>query len=78
MIDDPDWRDKPITIIGIAHCNAKDHGSGIREEVQPRFYMAFQQVPDPDQIVLEAQVSGAPSGAVASCSARSKLPIRAS
>jgi predicted permease len=63
MIDDPDWHDKSITIVGISH-NAKDHGSGMREEVKPRFYMAFQQVPDPDQIVLEAQVSGAPSGAV--------------
>jgi predicted permease len=63
MIDDPDWRDKPLTIVGISH-NAKDHGSGIRQEVRPRFYMAFQQVPDPDQIVIEAQVSGAASGAV--------------
>jgi predicted permease len=63
-IDDPDWLDKPITIVGISH-NAKDHGSGIREEVKPRFYMAFQQVPDPDQIVVEAQVGGAPSSAIA-------------
>jgi len=63
MIDDPDWRDKPLTIVGVSH-NAKDHGSGIREEVRPRFYMAFQQVPDPEQIVIEAQVSGAASGAV--------------
>jgi ABC-type antimicrobial peptide transport system permease subunit len=78
-IDDPDWRDKPITIVGIAH-NAKDHGSGIREEVRPRFYMAFQQVPDPDQIVIEAQVSGASSGAIANVLAQIKaadprLPI---
>lgn len=64
MIDDPDWINKPITIIGVSH-DAKDHGSGIREQVKPRFYLAFQQVPDPDQIILEAQVSGAPSGATA-------------
>ena len=63
MIDDPDWRDKPLTIVGVSH-NAKDHGSGIREEVRPRIFMAFQQVPDPEQIVIEAQVSGAASGAV--------------
>jgi predicted permease len=62
-IDDPDWLDKPITVVGISH-NAKDHGSGIREEVPPRFYLAFQQVPDPNQIIVEAQVSGAPSGAL--------------
>ncbi len=62
-IDDPDWVDKPFTIVGISH-DAKDHGSGIREAVRPRFYQAFQQTPDPDQIMLEAQVSGAPSGAV--------------
>ncbi len=79
MIDDPDWHDKPITIIGISH-NAKDHGSGIRDEVKPRFYLAFQQVPDPDQIVLEAQVSGAPSGAVSTVlgqikAADPRLPI---
>jgi ABC-type antimicrobial peptide transport system permease subunit len=78
-IEDPDWRDKPITIVGIAH-NAKDHGSGIREEVRPRFYMAFQQVPDPDQIVIEAQVSGTSSGAIANVLAQIKavdprLPI---
>jgi predicted permease len=79
MIDDPDWLNKPITIVGISH-NAKDHGSGIREEVKPRFYLAFQQVPDPEQIVLEAQVSGAPSGAVTSVlgqikAADPRLPI---
>jgi predicted permease len=62
-IDDPDWVDKPLTIVGVSH-DAKDHGSGLREEVTPRFYMAFQQVPDPTQIVLEAQVGGDPSAAV--------------
>jgi predicted permease len=62
-IDDPDWLDKPITIVGVSH-NAKDHGSGLREEVRPRFYMAFQQMPDPEQIVLEAQVRGEPSASL--------------
>ena len=78
-IDDTDWKDKPITIVGISH-DAKDHGSGIREEVKPRFYLAFQQVPDPSQIVLEAQVSGIPSSATANLlgqikGADSRLPI---
>ncbi|MGB6026040.1 MAG: ABC transporter permease [Candidatus Sulfotelmatobacter sp.] len=63
-IDDQNWFDKPLTIVGISH-DAKDHGSGLRDQVQPRFYMAFQQVPDPDQIVIEAQVSGLPSAGVA-------------
>jgi predicted permease len=62
-IDDQDWLDKPITIIGVSH-DAVDHGSGMREGVKPRFYMAFQQVPDPEQIILETQVTGIPSTAV--------------
>ena len=78
-IDDPDWVDKPFTIVGISH-DAKDHGAGIREDVKPRFYQAFQQTPDPEQIILEAQVSGAPSGAVANVlgqikAADARLPI---
>ncbi len=78
-IDDPDWKDKPLTIIGVSR-DAKDHGSGLREEVKPRFYMAFQQMPDPIQIVLEAQVGGVPSGAVANVTSQIKaidpnLPI---
>lgn len=78
-IDDPDWLNKPITVIGISH-DAKDHGSSIREAVPPRFYMAFQQVPNPDQIMLEAQVSGAPAGALTTLLGRikatdSQLPI---
>jgi predicted permease len=64
-IDDPDWLNKSFTIVGISR-NAKDHGSGLREEVPPRFYQAFQQTPDPVQIVIEAQVGGAPSSALAS------------
>jgi predicted permease len=63
-IDDPDWLDKPLTIVGVSR-NAKDHDSGIREDVQPRFYQAFQQTPDPFQIVVEVQADGPPSAAVA-------------
>jgi len=78
-IDDPDWADRPITIVGISH-DAKDHGSGLREKVPPRFYMAFQQVPDPFQIMIEAQVHGAASHAVANLRSQIKaadpqLPI---
>jgi predicted permease len=62
-IDDERWLDKPITIIGVAH-DAKDHSRGLREGVEPRFYMAFQQVPDPIQIILEVQVAGLASAAV--------------
>jgi len=64
-LDDDAWRDKPLTIVGISH-DAKDHGSGMREGVKPRFYMAYQQVPDPEQIIVEAQVSGVASAAVTS------------
>jgi len=63
-IDDQDWLDKPMTIVGISR-DAMDHGSGLRHGVKPRFYMAFQQVPDPEQIILEVQVRGTPSAAVA-------------
>jgi len=63
-IDDNDWLDKPITIIGISR-NAKDHGSGIRENIKPRFYMAYQQVPQPGQIVIEGQTTGVPDSAIA-------------
>jgi predicted permease len=63
-IDDQNWLDKPITIVGISR-NAKENSSGIREDVKPRFYLAFQQTPDRFQIVVEAQASGAPSAAVA-------------
>jgi predicted permease len=78
-IDDPEWLDKPITVIGISR-NAKDHGSGLREAVPPRFYLAFQQMPDPIQIVLEAQVTGDASASVANVTSQIKgrdpnLPI---
>jgi predicted permease len=63
-VDDPDWLDKPLTIVGVSR-DAKDHGVGLREDVKPRFYLAFQQMPDPGQIVFEAQVGGIPSAAVA-------------
>ena len=62
-IDDPAETKRPITVVGISH-NAKDHGSGIREDVRPRFYLAFQQTADPVQIMLEAQAAGSASGAV--------------
>ena len=62
-IDDQDWLDKPLTIIGVSH-DAVDHGTGMREGVKPRFYMAFQQVPEPQQIILETQVRGVPPAAV--------------
>ena len=63
-IDDQDWLDKPLTIVGVSH-NAKDHGSGLREDVGPRFYQAFQQTPEPTQIALEVEVNGSTSAAVA-------------
>jgi predicted permease len=78
-IDDAAWLDKPLTIVGISR-NAKDHGSGIRDVVKPRFYMAFQQVLEPTQIILNAQVQGDPSLAVANITSQIKaadphLPI---
>jgi predicted permease len=79
MIDDAAELSRPFTIIGISR-NAKDHGSGIREDVRPRFYQAFQQVTDPEQIMLEAQTGGAPSAAVSNLQSEIKaadphLPI---
>ena len=79
VIDDPVEMKRPVTIIGISK-NAKDHGSGIREDVRPRFYLAFQQVTDPEQIILEAQVQGLPSVAAGNLqsqikAADSRLPI---
>jgi predicted permease len=79
MIDDAAELSRPFTIIGISR-NAKDHGSGIREDVRPRFYQAFQQVIDPEQIMLEAQTGGAPSAAVSNLQSEIKaadphLPI---
>jgi len=62
-IDDPNWLDKPVTVVGISR-DAKDHRDGLRDKVKPRFYMAFQQVPDPEQIVIEAQVRSVASAAV--------------
>jgi predicted permease len=56
-IDDPDWADKPITIIGISR-NDIDHATQLREKVKPRFYLAYQQMPDPIQIILNARVGG--------------------
>ena len=79
-IDDPQWRSRPFTIVGVSR-DAKDHGSGLREKVPPRFYQAFHQVPDPSQIVLEVQMNSSPDAAVASVtsqikSVNSNIPIR--
>jgi predicted permease len=63
-IDDAAWLDKPISIVGIC-ADARDHASDLRAPVKPRFYLAYQQVPEPFQIVIEAQAAGAPSAAVA-------------
>ena len=59
-LDDPDWRDKPFTIIGVSR-DARDHG--LRDPVAPRFYLAFQQNPVFGEFVLEVEASGAPSAA---------------
>jgi predicted permease len=79
LIDDAAELKRPITIIGISK-NAKDHGSGIRDDVRPRFYLAFQQVTDPEQIIVEAQISGSASGAAGNLQSQikgadSRLPI---
>src|SRR5262249_20114993 len=58
-------------IVGVSR-DAKDHGSGLREQVPPRFYQAFQQVPDPSQIVLEVQINGSPASAIASVTSQIK------
>jgi len=64
FIDDPDWRDKPFTVVGVSH-DAKDHGSGLRLPVPPRFYHAYQQIPEPTQIALEVRIDGLPASAIA-------------
>jgi predicted permease len=63
-IDDPDWLDKPITIVGISR-NAKENSAGFREDVKPRLYLSFPQTMDRFQIVIEVQASGDPSAAAA-------------
>ncbi|MBV8052964.1 MAG: ABC transporter permease [Acidobacteriaceae bacterium] len=78
-IDDADWQDKPLTIVGISR-DAKDHSDVIRVAVKPRFYMAYQQVPKPVQIVLEAQIQGFTPAAVTNVTSQIKavdanLPI---
>jgi predicted permease len=61
VMDDPEWRDKPYTIVGVSR-DAKDHE--LRGAVDPRFYYAFQQWPEPHQVLLEAEVSGPLSAAI--------------
>ena len=70
-IDDKDELNKPFTVVGVSR-NAKDHGSGLRENVPPRFYQAFQQVDDPNQIILEVVANGAPSAALSAMRAQIK------
>jgi hypothetical protein len=60
MLDDPDWLNKPFTIIGVAR-DARDHY--LRDPVSPRFYRAFPQDPYSGEIVLEVEAAGAPSRA---------------
>jgi predicted permease len=79
-IDDQNWRDKPITIVGVSR-NAKENSSGFREAVKPWFYLAFQQTPNRFQIVIEAQAAGVPSASVANVLSAIKatdphIPIR--
>jgi predicted permease len=62
-IEDVDELNKPFTVVGVSR-NAKDHGSGLREDVKPRFYQAYQQTTDPTQIILEVEAAGAPSAAI--------------
>ena len=64
LIDDPDWVNKTFTVVGVSR-DAKDHSNGLRGVVRPRFYQAFQQTLDPNQIVLEVQARGTASSAVA-------------
>ncbi len=63
LVDDPDWTGKPLTIVGVSH-DAQDHGNSLRQSAKPRFYDAFQQTPDPNQIVMEVQARGTPAGIV--------------
>jgi len=70
-IDDKDELNRPFTVVGVSR-NAKDHGSGLRENVPPRFYQAFQQVDDPSQIILEVVASGVPSAALSAIRAQIK------
>ena len=63
-LDDPDWKNKPFTVVGISR-NAKDHGRGLREEVPPRFYQAFQQNTDvPGDLAIMIAVNGSASAAI--------------
>lgn len=64
LIDDPEWTGKPLMIVGVSH-DAHDHSGSLREPAKPRFYQAFQQTPEPHQIMLEVQARGTPSAIVA-------------
>jgi predicted permease len=56
-IDNPTWKGKPLTVVGVSK-DAKDHGEFLRESPPPRFYVAFQQEPQPVRFVLEVVTGG--------------------
>jgi predicted permease len=56
-IDNPAWKGKPLTVVGVSK-DAKDHGEFLRESPPPRFYVAFQQEPQPVRFVLEVVTGG--------------------
>ncbi|HXP47523.1 MAG TPA: FtsX-like permease family protein, partial [Terriglobales bacterium] len=60
-IDDPDWLDKPLTIVGVSR-DAKV--INLRGEITPRFYLPYRQVPDPRMFVLEVRAAGPPAAVV--------------
>ncbi len=60
-IDDPDWLDKPLTIVGVSR-DAKV--INLRGEVTPRFYLPYRQIPDPRMFVLEVRAAGPPAAVV--------------
>ena len=62
-IDDSDWADKPITIVGISRDDI-DRATQLREKIKPRFYLAYQQMAEPIQIIVEARVPGDVSAAM--------------
>jgi predicted permease len=62
-IDDAGWLDKPITIVGVSRDDID--ATQMYEKMKPRFYLAYQQMPDPIQIIIEARVGGDPSATMA-------------
>ena len=58
-MDEPDQRDKPITIVGVCK-DAKDHGYLLRQATPPRFYFPFAQNTERSHFMLEVSASGDP------------------